>query len=63
MNTRALLSVAALVLVCAVPAHAQEDIGFKPVPGREIKVGAFTDSDVDARFISGGSRTGWTRER
>lgn len=42
---RCLLPLAALALAAA-PTLAQEDIGFKPVPSRDIVVPALTDDDV-----------------
>lgn len=36
----------ALCLAAAAPAAAQEDIGFKPVPSRDIVLPALTDADV-----------------
>lgn len=46
MKTRILLSLAAC-LIAAAPTVAQEDIGFKPVPNRDIVVPAFSDAEVD----------------
>jgi peroxiredoxin len=42
-----IIAVVLAALLAAVPAFAQEDIGFKPVPSRDIVVGTFTDANVD----------------
>jgi peroxiredoxin len=52
---RILLSCAMCVLASVLPAAAQEDIGFKPVPNREITVSPFADADVDALMATLGS--------
>lgn len=46
-----LLSVAAVALAAA-PALAQEDIGFKPVPSRDIVLPALTDEDVQGMIAT-----------
>lgn len=45
MKNRMLLLLAACLLAAA-PARAQEDIGFKPVPSRDIVIPALSDADV-----------------
>jgi peroxiredoxin len=45
MKIGILLSLAGFVLAAA-PALAQDDIGFKPIPSRDIVVPAFSDADV-----------------
>lgn len=51
MKLKVLLSLAACLFVAA-PALAQEDIGFKPVPSRDIVIPAFSDADVQALIVT-----------
>jgi peroxiredoxin len=46
MKIRILLTLAACLLAAA-PSLAQEDIGFKPVPSRDIVIAPFSDAAVD----------------
>ena len=43
---RLLLACAACVLAWALPAAAQEDIGFKSIPDREVTISRFADDEV-----------------
>jgi peroxiredoxin len=54
MKTRILLTLAACLLAAA-PSLAQEDIGFKPVPSRDIVVAPFSDAAVDELITTLGS--------
>lgn len=47
MTARVLFTLAAALVLAAAPAAAQEDIGFKPVPDRDIVLPPHSDADVE----------------